>query len=91
MKASLLFSTLFTLRAFAFPSALLKGDISSAELQKITELAEKISTASRKRQLGLNILDLGFDAETQRVDTTGEHEYVRPHPKSDRKHHNHNH
>lgn len=76
MRASFLSLAAFVLPALAFPSALLKGDISQAELKKITELAEKITSTSQKRQAGLNIVDVGFDAEAQRVDTSGEHEYV---------------
>jgi hypothetical protein len=76
MKTLLLFSTFFALQAFAFPSALLRYDLSSVELQRITELADKIATASRKRQAGLDILNVGFDADAQKVDTSGEHEYV---------------
>lgn len=78
MRVSFLSLAAFVLPAFAFPSALLKGDISGEELQKITELAQKIAHTSRKRQAGLKVLDVGFDAEAQRVDTTGEHEYVCP-------------
>lgn len=76
MKASLLFTTLFSLQALAFPAALLNGDISADELAKITKLADKIASESRKRQNGLNIVNVGFDAKAQKVDTTGSHAYV---------------
>ena len=78
MKSSFIFSTLFCLQALAFPASLLNGDISAAELQKITDLAEKIAHQSKKRQAGLDILNVGFDAGAQRVDTTGNHAYVCP-------------
>lgn len=76
MKASLLCSvTLFASAAFAFPANLFTNDISDAQLAQINELVANITqnlakpqTANVKRQ---------FDADAQRVDTTGEHAYVR--------------
>jgi hypothetical protein len=81
MKVSLLLSSLFGLQALAFPtlgsvSSKLK-DISDEDLAKITELADKISVDIKKRQLGLDLLPVvGFDPVAQKVDTTGQYEYV---------------
>lgn len=62
----------------AFPAELLRGrDLGLAELTKITELADRISAdLKEKRQIGLDIVPPGFDADAQRVDTTGKHEFV---------------
>ena len=76
MKSSILLSAIFGLQTLAFPAALMKGDLSADELARITELTEKIASASRKRQLGLNVVSLGFDAKTQKVDISGDHAYV---------------
>lgn len=66
--------------ALAFPADLLGGgrrDLDLAELAKITELAGRISAdLKEKRQIGLDIVTPRFDADAQRVDTTGKHEWV---------------
>jgi hypothetical protein len=76
MKASLLFgATLFSISAFAFPANLLNGDISEEALAEISALAAKITReAKTKRQLG--IVKPGFNADAQRISTTGKHRYV---------------
>jgi hypothetical protein len=76
MKVSLFCSTtLFSLAAFAFPANLLKGDISDEALAEITELAAKITRdAEAKQQFGH--VKRAFDADAQRVSTTGDHRYV---------------
>jgi hypothetical protein len=78
MKTSLLLTTIFGLQALAFPAALMNGEVSASELERITELANKIATESKKRQAGLNIVDVGFDAKAQKIDTSGDHAYVSP-------------
>ena len=66
--------------SLAFPAALMNEEVSAAELSRITELADKIAAESRKRQAGLGIVDVGFDAKAQKVDTSGKHAYVSPLP-----------
>ncbi|KAF7454776.1 hypothetical protein A1F99_020340 [Pyrenophora tritici-repentis] len=79
MKLSLLCSaTLFTLATYAFPANLLNNDLSAEALAEITEIAAKITReAETKRQLGASILPPGFDADAQRISTTGKWRYVR--------------
>jgi hypothetical protein len=76
MKASLLFgATLLSISAFAFPANLLNGDISEEALAEISALAAKITReAKTKRQL--DIVKPGFNADAQRISTTGKHQYV---------------
>jgi hypothetical protein len=76
MRFSLLCSAaLFSSTAFAFPTNLLRGDFSEDALAEITALAAKIThEAESKRQLG-NV-KRGFNADAQRVSTTGDHKYV---------------
>jgi hypothetical protein len=77
MKASLLCSaTLFSLATFAFPTNLLKGDISEDTLAEITSLAAKISRDLETRGRAGNV-KRGFNAEAQRISTTGKNAYVR--------------
>lgn len=76
MRVSLLVTTLFGVQTFAFPTALMNGDVSAVELSRITQLADKIAAESRKRQAGLGLIDVGFDAKAQKVDTSGQHAYV---------------
>ena len=79
MKVSLLCSaTLFTLAAFAFPANVLNNQLGDEALAEITELAAKITRETKtKRQLGAAILPPGFNADAQRIDTTGRWRYVR--------------
>jgi hypothetical protein len=75
MKASLLYSaTLFASAAFAFPRNLFKNDISDETLAQITELAANITQTLAKPQIANTKRQ--FDADAQRVDTTGDHAYV---------------
>ncbi|KAI4660829.1 uncharacterized protein J4E79_005397 [Alternaria viburni] len=88
MKASILCATLFSSAVLAFPANLLNNlpaDLSDEGLAEITELAAKITRAVEempanlaKRQLGASILPPGFDADAQRISTTGEHRYIAP-------------
>ncbi|KAI2486712.1 oxidase [Pyrenophora tritici-repentis] len=82
MKLSLLCSaTLFTLATYAFPTNLLNNDLSAEALAEITEIAAKITReAETKRQLGASILPPGFDADAQRISTTGKWRYIPPGP-----------
>ncbi|PZC88200.1 Peroxidase-2 domain containing protein, partial [Pyrenophora tritici-repentis] len=82
MKLSLLCSaTLFTLATYAFPANLLNNDLSAEALAEITEIAAKITReAETKRQLGASILPPGFDADAQRISTTGKWRYIPPGP-----------
>jgi hypothetical protein len=78
MKISLFCSaTLFSLATFAFPANLLKGDISDEALAEITELAAKIRRDAEAKQQSGNV-KRAFDADAQRVSTTGDHRYVCP-------------
>jgi hypothetical protein len=78
MKVSVLYSvSLFVSAALAFPANLLNGDISDETLAEINGLVAKIKReAETKRQLGLGVLKPGFDADAQRISTTGDHRYV---------------
>ena len=76
MKASLAFTVLFGVQSLAFPAALVSGDLPAEELAKITTLAERISVQAQKRQLGLDLVDVGFDAKAQKPDLSGDHAYV---------------
>ena len=78
MKFSTLCSaSLFAASAFAFPANLLNKDISDETLAEITGLVEKIKReADVKRQLGTGVFKPGFDANAQRISTSGEHRYV---------------
>jgi hypothetical protein len=74
MKTSVLYSvTLFSSAVFAFPHYLLKGD----PLLDIDALAARIT---REAQTKRQILKPGFNADAQRVSTTGEHVYIAPGP-----------
>jgi hypothetical protein len=88
MKASILCSVaLFSWAAFAFPANLLNNfpaDLSDEALAEVTELAAKITReVETKRQLGASILPPGFDADAQRISTTGDHRYVCQNPEVD--------
>lgn len=76
MKLSLVCgAVLFSAASFAFPTSLLKGDISDDALAEITALAAKIShEAEAKLQFGH--VKRAFNASSQCVSTTGEHAYV---------------
>ena len=77
MKISILCSaTLFTWVAFAFPTNLLKGDISEATLAEITSLTETITRDLGTKRQGGHV-KRAFSAEAQRISTTGDHRYVR--------------
>lgn len=76
MKVSVLCSaTLFSLATFAFPASMFKGDISEATLAEITALTEKISRDLESKRSGAHV-KRAFNAEAQRISTTGDHEYV---------------
>ena len=85
MKVSLLCSaTFFTLATFAFPANILDNELGDEALAEITELAAKITReAKTKRQLGAAILPPGFNADAQRISTTGRWRYVSKSLKSD--------
>ena len=76
MKASLASAVLFGVQTLAFPAALINGDLPTEELAKITVVAEKIAAQAQKRQLGLDLVDVGFDSKAQKLDTSGDHAYV---------------
>jgi hypothetical protein len=77
MKAAVFCSaTLFSLATFAFPANVLNNDISEDTLAEITALASKIAReAEAKRQV--DIVKSRFNADAQRISTSGEHRYVR--------------
>ncbi|CAN9092107.1 unnamed protein product [Alternaria alternata] len=78
MKVSVLCgATLFSLATFAFPASMLKGDISDATLAEITALTERIARDLESRRSGAHV-KRAFDAEAQRISTTGDHKYVSP-------------
>ncbi|KAH5199459.1 hypothetical protein HBI46_227220 [Parastagonospora nodorum] len=80
MKVSVLCSaTLFSLATFAFPANLLNKDISEDTLAEITALAAKITRDAEAKKNGANV-KRGFNADAQRVSTTGEHKYIAPGP-----------
>lgn len=79
MKFSTLCSaSLLAVTAFAFPASMLNNkDISAEQLAQISEMVEKIKReVGEKRQLGAGIIKPGFDANAQRISTSGEHRYV---------------
>jgi hypothetical protein len=77
MRASLICSaTLFPLASFAFPANLLSGDISEDALAEITALAAKIHRDTEVKRDFSNV-KRAFNADAQRVSTTGKHAYVR--------------
>ncbi|EMD94579.1 hypothetical protein COCC4DRAFT_66246 [Bipolaris maydis ATCC 48331] len=86
MKTSILYTaSLCITAAVAFPANLLNnGDISSETLAEINSIVARIereaAAASEKRQLGFGLVKPGFDADAQRVDTTGAHQYIAPGP-----------
>lgn len=73
MKACFVFSTALLSVAAAFPANLLKGDISEDALAEITALAAKIAGDVKEKRDFTGV----FNADRQRVDTTGKHAYVR--------------
>lgn len=76
MKASVLCSaTLFSLATFAFPASMLKGDISRTTLVEITALTERISRDLESKRSGAHV-KRAFNAEAQRISTSGDHRYV---------------
>ncbi|KAH3905278.1 hypothetical protein HBI56_209750 [Parastagonospora nodorum] len=80
MKVSVLCSAaLFSLATFAFPANLLNKDISEDALAEIAALAAKITRDAEAKQNGANV-KRGFNADAQRVSTTGEHKYIAPGP-----------
>ncbi|CAN9081888.1 unnamed protein product [Alternaria alternata] len=80
MKASLLCSaTLFSLATFAFPANLLSNDISDDTLADIAVLAAKIKRAAEERPDASNV-KRGFNADAQRISTSGDHQYIAPGP-----------
>jgi hypothetical protein len=77
MRASLICSaTLFPLASFAFPANLLRGDISEDALAEITALAAKIHRDTETKRDSSNV-KRAFNADAQRISTTGKHAYVR--------------
>ncbi|KAH7411947.1 hypothetical protein DE146DRAFT_259165 [Phaeosphaeria sp. MPI-PUGE-AT-0046c] len=79
MKASLLCSaTLFGSAALAFPANLFTNDISDETLAQINALVANITDNLAKPQT--TNVKRQFDADAQRVDTTGEHAYQVPGP-----------
>lgn len=66
---------LFSLATFGFPANLLNKDINEDTLAEITALATKITRDAEAKQNGANV-KRGFNADAQRVSTTGEHKYV---------------
>ncbi|EUC31640.1 hypothetical protein COCCADRAFT_6478 [Bipolaris zeicola 26-R-13] len=80
MKASVLCSaTLFSLATFAFPASMLKGDISRTTLVEITALTERISRDLESKRSGAHV-KRAFNAEAQRISTSGDHRYIAPGP-----------
>ncbi|CAI6339849.1 unnamed protein product [Periconia digitata] len=80
MRVSVLCSaTLFSWATFAFPANLLNGDISEATLAEITSLTQKITRDLEAQRQGSHV-KRSFNAEAQRIDTTGEHRYIKPGP-----------
>ncbi|CAN9232564.1 unnamed protein product [Alternaria alternata] len=80
MKFSVLCgATLFSLATFAFPASMLKGDISDATLAEITALTERIARDLESKRSGAHV-KRAFDAEAQRISTTGDHKYIAPGP-----------
>jgi hypothetical protein len=77
MKTSLLWGASLFASAFAFPASLLANDISDEQLAEITALAEKVKIDLEAKQQHGNVKRLGFNADAQRVNTTGQWEYVR--------------
>jgi hypothetical protein len=76
MKASLLYSaTLFCFSTFALPTNLLNDDIGEETLAEITALVAKITREVETGQQR-GIVKRGFNADAQRVSTTGKHQYV---------------
>jgi hypothetical protein len=76
MKVSFFCSaTLFSLATLAFPANLLQGDISDATLAEITALTEKITRDLETKQKG-GYVKRAFNADAQRLSTTGDHKYV---------------
>lgn len=76
MRASLICSaSLFTAGSFAFPSNLLKGNIGEEALADITALAAKISRDAEVER-GFGNVKRAFNADAQRVSTSGKHAYV---------------
>lgn len=64
----------------AYPSNLLKGDISEDALAELSALIARIGKETKeahtKRQFGLNIVKPIFDAKAQYISTTGENRFV---------------
>ena len=52
-----------------------QGDISDATLAEITALTERIARDLESRRSGAHV-KRAFDAEAQRISTTGDHRYV---------------
>jgi hypothetical protein len=80
MKTSLFWSASLFASAFAFPASLLNKDISDDQLAEITALAAKVKAEIQSNETRGNVKRLGFNADAQRVDTTGQWEYVRISP-----------
>jgi hypothetical protein len=73
MRASLICSaTLFSLACFSFATN--KGDISEDTLAEYVALAARIARESKVKR---DSSRRAFDADAQRISTTGEHAYVR--------------
>jgi hypothetical protein len=75
MRASLIYTaTLFSLGCLSFPTTI-TGDISEDTLAEYVALAEKITREAEVKRGSSS--KRAFNADAQRIDTTGEHAYVR--------------
>ncbi|ETS73861.1 hypothetical protein PFICI_14807 [Pestalotiopsis fici W106-1] len=72
---------LSALCATAFPTSVINSDLSNEDLARINDLAAKISAdVKAKRVAGIDAIKPGFDADAQRIDTTGDHAWIAPGP-----------
>ena len=73
MRASVIIgATLYSLTCFSFPTN--KGDISEDTLADYVALAAKIT---RESEVKRDSSRRAFDADAQRINTSGKHAYVR--------------
>lgn len=69
-------ASLFSTVIFAFPASLVTKDITPETLAEITALAARIKEQAERSEQVPNVKRGGFNADAQRVSTTGDHAYV---------------
>lgn len=76
MKIALLTTLALCNLATAFPRLPLDRDLTSAEMERLSSIADRIN-ANNDVKARRGLLSPGFNAEEQYISTVGEHQFVR--------------